>query len=400
MEVQALSKTHKRQVENQPKVVVSCSGRFHAFALAEQLEKHDMLTGFYTTYAYQKNILMRRFTSRVDKENIPVRKIQTALPIAMMMKLGVAMHDANERYDKWVAKKIKNKDYSVFIGWSGMSLHAIEAAKKSGKTTIVERGSSHILYQDKILREEYARFGIKFKIDPRTVEKELAEYKLADYISIPSAFVKNSFLEYGVPERKLIQNPYGSSSHFKKLDSGFSKDRFRVLYVGNLTVQKGLIYMFEAIKKLNLPQEKIEYWFIGKVDGEMKATVEKYAQPNWTFFGHVNFYDLPKYISACDVAVQPSLQEGLSMVIPQILSCGVPVVATTNTGGEDIITEAKNGFIIPVRNPKKIAEKIGLLFSDSKLLEKMKMAAAEVSGRDFSWDGYGERYVDFLQTVV
>jgi glycosyltransferase involved in cell wall biosynthesis len=381
--------------------IVSCSGRFHAFALAEQLEKRGLLTGFYTSYAWQKNKLMRRFASRIDKEQIPAGKIHTAIPVAAMVRLGIQPYIYNEFYDKWVARRMTGrKNYKAFIGWSGMSLNAIRQAGKEGNVTILERGSSHIQYQDNLLREEYKKFGLDFRINPRTVDKELQEYEEADYISIPSTFVRNSFLKMGVPASKLIQNAYGSSSHFKKVKTDDSSAVFRVLYVGNLTIQKGLIYLFEALKKTGAAEDNFEAWFIGKVDDEMKNTVEKYARPNWKFFGHINFYDLPRYIIACDVAVQPSLQEGLSMVIPQLLACGVPVIATTNTGGEDVIEDGETGFIVPIRDPEAIAGKIRLLYENRERLEHMKLQAARHEKTGLSWDAYGKRYADFLREVA
>lgn len=384
--------------------IVSCSGRFHAFALAEQLEKHGLLAGFYTSYAYQKNTLMRRFTSRVDKELIPVSKIHTAIPLAIMMQKGIAPFVSNDHYDRWVARSLaRRQDYQFFVGWSGMSLAALRVAKKAGKTVIIERGSSHIQYQDRILHEEFKKFGVRFNVDARTIEKELQEYEEADYISIPSGFVKDSFLEMGVPAEKLVHNPYGTSAHFKKPENGqlgdAPRDKFRVLYVGSLMIRKGLVYLFEALHRVKVPQERLEVWFVGKIDDDLKSTVEQYARPNWKFFGHLNHYDLPQHISACDVAVQPSLEEGLSMVIPQTMGCGVPVIATTNTGGQDVITDGKNGFIVPIQDPDAIAERIEQLYEDRPLLHQMKAAAAAIAGRDFSWDNYGERYADFLMKI-
>jgi glycosyltransferase involved in cell wall biosynthesis len=383
-------------------VAISCSTKFHAFALAEQLEKNGQLAALFTTYAYGKNILMRRLAGRVDKEKIPVEKIHTLVPLAVGMKTWNNPHFWNDWFDRWVAGKIAGiEGCTVFIGWSGMSLRALRSAKAAGKITIIERGSSHIRYQDKMLHEEYKRFGIDFHVDPRTVEKELAEYEEADYISIPSTFVKNSFLEFGVPASKLIQNAYGTSGYFKRVESNRPKDDvFRVLYLGSLTIRKGLIYLFEALQKLPLAQDKFEAWFIGKVDEEMKSTVEKYARPNWKFFGHVNHYELPAHISACDVAVHPSLEEGLSLVTLQMLGCGVPVISTTNTGGEDIIEEGESGFIVPIRDAGAIAEKIMLLFEDRERLAKMKTSASQATSRSFSWDDYGRRYTAFIGRLI
>ena len=55
-------------------VIVSCPTKFWAFNLAEQLERFKKLSGLYSTYAYQKNTLFRPLISRVDKEDIPLKK--------------------------------------------------------------------------------------------------------------------------------------------------------------------------------------------------------------------------------------------------------------------------------------------------------------------------------------
>lgn len=380
-------------------VAVSCSGKFHAFALSEQLEKHGRLAKLFTTYAYQKNGWMRRFAGRVDKENIPPEKISTALALAAGMKLKEAPQYWNDLFDHWVARRLPDTGRcKVFIGWSGMSLYSLRKAKQEGKITVLERGSAHIRYQDEILSEEYRKFGIRFSIDPHTVEKELKEYEEADFISIPSTFVKKSFLENGLPERKLFLNPYGASTWFKPVETDFPRGGFRVLYLGNLTIQKGLIYLFQALEQLNIPG--IEAWFIGKVDEEMRQTVEKYARPNWKFFGFVNHYELPKYLSACDVGVIPSVQDGFGMVVPQMMSCGLPVIASTNTAAEDIIEDGNNGFIVPICSPQALAERLRQLHEDRDLLCRMKQRAAATGKGAFTWEQYGSRYVDFLNEIT
>ncbi|GAB4497593.1 MAG: hypothetical protein OHK0019_31440 [Saprospiraceae bacterium] len=383
------------------KTLISCSGKFHAFALAEQLQKHGMLAGLYTSYAWQKNRLMRRFAKRTDKENIDPRLISTNIPLAFLTKTTRREFFCNDLYDRWVAQNIaRRKDYDVFIGWSGMSLRAIRAVKKAGKIVILERGSSHILYQNEILKEEYARFGIDFSIDERVIEKELQEYETCDFISIPSSFVKNSFLEKGVALEKLVMNPYGASQIFQPEKRDRKDDVFRVLYLGGLTVQKGLKYFFEAIRQLEINSKHLEIWFIGSISDELKTEIERHKQPNWKFWGHIPQHELPEKITQCDVGVFPSLQDGFGMVIPQMLGCGVPVIATTNTGGTDIIREGETGFIIPIRSPEAIAEKIMFLYQNPEKLAAMKVAAAASVQNGFTWDDYGERYISFLKNLA
>lgn len=167
--------------------IISCITKFHAFALAEQLDKRNLLSSFYTSFAYQKNSFFRLFTNRIDKEQINRSYIQTRIPIAIGSKLYNNDFFWMEKFDQWVSNKLKQeKNYSTFIGWSGMSLHAIRQAKNEGKVTILERGSSHILYQNKILNEEYRKFGINYQINRSVIKKELKEYEEADYIAVPS----------------------------------------------------------------------------------------------------------------------------------------------------------------------------------------------------------------------
>lgn len=380
-------------------VIVSCSGKFHAFNLAEQLDKNNLLVDFYTSYASFKNTFLKKIVKRQDKEKISPDKVHTFVPTAFGTKLTTDYYFWNNLFDKYVARKLaKRNDFEVFIGWSGMSLYSIRAAKKKGKKTIVERGSSHILYQEKILKEEYAKFGKPFNIDPRGIKKELQEYEEADIISIPSTFVKNTFLEYGVSEEKLFVNPYGVSSYFEKKEVAQS-DKFIVLYLGSLTIRKGLIYLFEALHQLNIPDSQYEAWFIGEIDDEMQDICNKYKKENWKFFGKIDHYKLAHYISQCDVMVQPSIEEGLSMVIAQVLSCGVPVIATENTGGKDIIDDGNMGFIIPARSAKAISTILNQLYAQPQLLANLKNNLNNSSKPNFTWEQYGERYKKLINIL-
>jgi glycosyltransferase involved in cell wall biosynthesis len=383
-------------------VIISCSTKFHAFAMAEQFEKHGVLCRFYTTFASQKNIIFQKLVRRIDTEKIPRNKFSTNILIAFGIKI---FHKNpffwNNLFDLWVSIKLQmNQNFDVFIGWSGMSLHSIKIAQRFGKITILERGSAHIKVQNAILKDEYLKRGIQFSIDERIISKELEEYEIADYISIPSTFVKNSFVEMGIKQEKLIINPYGSGKiFFKKELTHKANSKFIVIYLGVLTVQKGLIYLFNAINELKIDSQEIEFWFIGEVSNELKGTIEILKHDNWVFMGNKPQHELPDLLSKGDIAIQPSLQDGFGMVINQTLACGLPTICTTNTGGPDIIKDGVNGFIVPIRSPEKIKEKIELLFLNPELLKQMKYNAANTTKEGFTWDDYGKRWVENLEVI-
>jgi len=385
-------------------VTISCSGKFHAFALAEQLADREMLDQFFTSYASMKNNFFSRIVSRADKENIPVRKIITNIPLAFPLKLWQKKaHVWNHYFDLSVARRIRKSKSRVFIGWSGMSLHSMRAARKAGMISIVERGSSHILFQNELLTREYNRYGLRFHTHPDVLSTELKEYEEADYISVPSHFVKKTFLDRGIPESKIFLNPYGVKGDFTdagKMGDGNEQRKLKILYLGTLSYRKGLLYLFEALNLLDIPQDEYEVDFIGKIEKGFNRFCKSYRKDNWNFIGHIDHNQLPGYIRSADLGVIPSIEDGFGMVIPQMMACRIPVITTTNTGGNDLIRNGENGFVIPIRDPRSIAQKIELLYNDRAMLSRMKDQALDTILEGNTWKAYGDRYAAFLKNIV
>ena len=380
-------------------VNVSCSTKFHAFALAEQLEKNQMLKTLYSVYHERKNPLLSRLNKRHDPEVIPLSNIHTFPQLSPLFKFRKDHFANNNLFDRLVSKNLsRDNDYKAFIGWSGMSYQSLMEVKKNAKLAILERGSCHISFQFELLTEEYNSLGLTFRGDSRVEQKEIVEYELADFITVPSKFAKRSFLERGFPPNKIFVNNFGVSSFF--FPKAPKNKKFTILYVGALTVQKGLIHLFKALHLLKWSLSDYEVWFIGQSSSELNQFITSYKRSNWIFFGHTAHHELADKISRCSVMVHPSIQEGLSMVIPQVMSCGVPVIATTNTGGEDIIENGVNGFIVPIRSPELIANRLQQLYEDQDALKKMQREALNHVAKYSSWDQYGSRYAEFIKSRI
>ncbi len=340
------------------KVNIAVIGRFHAFNLALQLQKHNVLNKLITTYP-------KFFTKKFGiNNNAVVSELSLELLYRFQQKFiskfPLINNCINFQHFKNKTHAIKSskflKDCDIFIGFSGSSLEAIIEAKKLGKITILERGSSHYNYQMKILQEEYLKFNIPFLPDYSHWQRELLEYELTDYISIPSSFVKKTFLDEGISEKKILLNPYGVNlSEFKQIPK--NDDIFRIIYAGNLSIIKGSYYLLEAFNELNLP--KSELWHIGTINKEMLPLLNNYRNNNKIkFLGHKPQKELHKYYSQGSCFAIISVDDGFAMVVSQALSCGLPCVVSENTGASDIIENDYNGYVIPIRNIELLKEKI------------------------------------------
>ncbi|MFC1490474.1 glycosyltransferase family 4 protein [Candidatus Latescibacterota bacterium] len=277
-------------------------------------------------------------------------------------------------------------------------MRSLRKAKHFGAITIVERGSSHMQYQCKILLEEYEKWDVVSQIaHPRIIEKEVKEYEEADYITVPSTFVKNSFIEYGIPESKLIQVPFGVDlNHFYPL--GKQDNVFRIIFAGTLCLRKGIPYLLQAFFELKL--KNAELWLIGSKTEEINPFLEKYSSPNIIHKGPFSEFDLHKYYSQGSVFCMPSIEEGLALVQPQAMACGLPLICTTNTGGGDLITDGKEGFVIPIRDIEALKEKILYFYEHPRECIEMGNAAREKIKCGYSWQDYGNKMINEYKRIV
>lgn len=377
-------------------ITISVNGRRHAFDLANQLIKRHCLDRLITSYP--------KFKAR--EWNIPNSYISSLLPTELFNRCRryfpsplkpTLNYLQNEWFDKWAAIRIPSTS-NIFIGWSGNSLNCIRKAKSRETKTVLIRGSSHILYQKKIIEEEYESFGLPKPAFPeKIIEKELKEYSECDCLSIPSSFVKRTFSDYIKKDMRFIQVPYGVDlSHFKKIEK--SDSVFRIITSGLLSLIKGGYYILRAIHELNLPN--FEYWHLGTISPEMEQFVTKFKSPNIIFQGHKPQHELYKYYSQGSVFVMPSLEEGLSLVQPQAMSCGLPLICTTNTGGEDLITNEAEGFVIPIRDVDSLKEKILYLYENREICTQMGNAAMKKVTQGYSWNAYVEKLITEYKALL
>jgi glycosyltransferase involved in cell wall biosynthesis len=376
------------------KVNIGVVGRFHAFDLAKQLQKYKLLNKLITTYPKFK----------VKEWEIESDKIVSEIFLEILRRYGNRIsYISKENINKFIS--IKHAKYAIsylnqcdiYIGWSGSSLETLIEAKKRGVTTILERGSTHYTYQQNILFEEFNKYGLKFNINYDIWARELLEYELCDYISIPSSFVKRTFMEKGIPENKLLVNPYGVDlSNFKQIPK--EDDIFRIIFAGGGSLRKGYHYLLQAFYELDLPN--CELWHLGSVNDEMRPYIEKYKHKNWILKGHKPQNELYKYYSQGSVFILPSLEDGFSMVQFQAMACGLPLVCTTNTGGEDLISkDGEEGFVIPIRDVEAIKEKILYLYENQNICKEMGKKAKKRVSNGFTWEDYGNRYIKNIDRI-
>ena len=222
------------------------------------------------------------------------------------------------------------------------------------------------------------------------------EYDLADIVSIPSNFVCGTFTDKGFDRKKLFLNHYGTNlTEFVYAPK--AHDTFRIVYVGALSIRKGIHYLLEAFKSLNLPSS--ELWLVGDLEAEAESFFIKYQSDKIKHFKPVSQRNLNLLYNQCDVFAICSIEEGMAMVQAQAMACGLPIICTKNTGGGDLIDDGVSGFVLPIRNVNLLKEKLELFYEDRERIKYMGKMAKIAANNTLSWQNYGKRAVDFYKHI-
>ncbi len=396
------------------KVTVSCAGRFHAFELAEQLEKHGHLHKFLTTTLNEKLIPNRKLPDLLKTEAAKSKIVEIAapeyigygvrkLPFNNSVESSYLLKD--NLYDRTAAAHIDHSD--IFVGWAHQSLFQLREAKTRGAKAIIERGSTHIDFQQSVIDTERLKLGLPAltgnNVQSLIRDKQLKEYHEADYIMVPSEFSRKTFTDRGFSESKILKNPYGIDlSRFHPTSSKtFLKDgTLRILCISPLSVQKGTHLLLEAVASLKKKGKLIHLTIIGQTEPEFKKWLRTSNLAS-VIDSHISFvpnHELLHHYQEADVFCLSSIQEGLALVLAEAMASGLPVIATDRTGIEEIATEDGCAIVIPASDSIALAGAINEA-SDREQLESLSRHGLEHVG-NMGWDDYGERAIALYEGIL
>ena len=357
------------------------------------------LTPSYGTVFYQEALasyragsLKRMITAglRHGTGDIPAEKIRQTLGSVrfLTMRIPNMRRELNlivtgVLHDVIAARRIEQAD--ALKVWNHGALYTLRQARKMGTVTVLERSSSHMLTQNRLLVEELRRHGRKLStyVAPITIKRALAEYEAADYIRVPSPFVYDSFVENGVPAEKLILAPYGTDlTSFRQAKRKRMDDRFVVVCVGSVGWRKGVTDLLESWRIARLPNATLV--LAGHVMPEAReevAAAQIEMGDSLDASGAVS--DVPQLLADSDLFVLPTVEEGSAISIYEAMAVGLPIITTKNSG--TVGRDGKEVRLVPIRDPEAIAVAFQELQRDADARRALGTAARALS-ESFTWE--------------
>ena len=238
-------------------------------------------------------------------------------------------------------------------------------------------------------------------------------YRHADFAVVYGTHVKAYLVGRGMKEDRIfIAQNTADNELYSKIPTDEEKLSFRekyglaenepaLLYVGRFSAEKG---PKELLKALSLVKDPPKLIMIGK--GPEKEWCENFAKEknlSVIFAGYVANEELYHYYNAIPIVVIPSvdmpeLKEAWSLTVNECMNQGCVVVATESVGAAagGLVEDGRTGFIVPERDPEKMAAAIEKLVKDKELRETLSQnAKAKIA----TWD-YDHMAEGFRQAVT
>ncbi|WP_276373427.1 glycosyltransferase family 4 protein [Chryseolinea sp. H1M3-3] len=407
-------------------IVTHPTGNRNVRAVLSSFDKAGLLAEFNTTVHVDaasswlkalpsgvRSELLRR-TYPIPASRVTTRPILEGLRLALP-KFGLSKFTQSEKsfasidavyrdLDKNVSKRLssllRRQPFDAVYGYEDGAFETFKRAKNLGLKCIYDLPIAYWETSRKLLLEEATRkpswaitLGGGITDSEEKLNRKTRELELADVVVGPGSFVMNSLPSWA-KNKKIVVSPFGSpegqaSSQRERKPS--AERPLRVLFVGSMGQRKGLGDLFDAFKMLN--NKNIELVVLGSLLAPMDFYKKEFS--NFQYEANRPNEQVLELMRSCDVFCLPSIVEGRALVMQEAMSQGLPIIITENTGGSDLVEEGKTGFLVPIRSPQAIAEKISWFLDNRSAIPQMGINAKQHAAT-YTWENYGSVIVNSL----
>jgi glycosyltransferase involved in cell wall biosynthesis len=400
-------------------VIVSHPAQQHSYRLAAAIEKNEMLHSYCTTVYYRPNKLLYLTLSKLLSQDNVERMIRRKLPfldyklkqfneLTGLLYLYIMRKDKKGKissiygnylggkFGKSIAKYAKKNNVKAVVAYDRFAYNCFQELEGTDIIRILDMSSIPVKTICDIIARDLPNSGTFSGtyyqqlqgFYQSTIQRSIKEIQVSDYFLVASEFVKNILIEENVEEEKIFIARYGadiSRFSFETKKRKKSNEKVIFLFVGRLTAAKGIHYLLEAFKQLN--RDDIEL----RVAGSMMNNEPLFEQYRdyFTYLGEVPNHEMPDIYKQSDIFVLPTMYDGASLAIVEALASGLPVISTQSAGNSELITDGKDGFVIPTGEIDPLMDKIIWFAENKDKIVSMALDARKTAELN-TWDKYDE----------
>lgn len=401
-------------------LVAHPTGNRNVRAILSSLFERQMLAAFHSTVALTgQEAWIKRLPAALQQELLrrsypipsalinahPWREVlrmvaqKGRLQRLLQPETGWASIDAIYRdLDQRVAQSLRGASLDAVYAYEDGALETFRRAKDLGLTCIYDLPIAYWETGRQLMQQEAERYpnwvqtlGGSIQDSSEKTDRKTQELALADVVITSGSFVSDSLPAFARAKDQIV-SPFGSPLTATPEPRSAGRGPLRVLFAGSMGQRKGLADLFAAVQQL--PKGSIELVVMGSLLAPLSFYRQQYA--DFTYEAGRPHDQVLALMRSCDVFCLPSIVEGRALVMQEAMSQGLPLIITPNTGGADLILEGETGFLVPIRSPERIAEKLVWFLEHRDAIPEMGRQAQQHAAR-YTWERYGQRIATALQ---
>jgi glycosyltransferase involved in cell wall biosynthesis len=255
------------------------------------------------------------------------------------------------------------------------------------------------------IKAQEATSSISFRFFGRVLANSEAQARELEEWHLPAARVTvlPSFVD-----TRAVQSPSPAQVAAARKALGVPSTRPVLTTVARLSAQKGHIYMLRALRDIRQVVPNVLYLVVGDAEADWhgegmrqrleREVVELGLTDAVQFLGQRD--DLATILHATDVLVSPSLREGMSVILLDAMSAGLPIVATTVGGSPEVVCDGRTGMLVPPADAAALTRALSGLLVDADRRRALGAAGRRRVEERFATRVAADRFLDVCHEVI
>ena len=215
----------------------------------------------------------------------------------------------------------------------------------------------------------------------------------------------NRLVSWGVAKKKFFYLICGSGTNLSKFKNLIEPSRaITICFCGRLLHDKGVFDFINAAKIIKKRAIKTKFLLAGNLDPKNISSLSKKELKNIKKEKIVDVVgyqrDIPRLFARSNIICLPSYGEGLPKVLIEAAAASRAVVTTAIPGCRDAIIANKTGLLVPVKNPKKLADAFEYLIKHPARRLTMGKAGRKLAEKKFSIERVVKAHISIYQKLI
>jgi glycosyltransferase involved in cell wall biosynthesis len=300
-------------------------------------------------------------------------------------------------YDRWVRCHLQPGDH-IISSYAYANACLAWCRRHEGKV-FLDGGSAHPDSFWEVIEEEHRRWNCRYPPVARFYyERARRTVGEVDYVLSPSSFVRNSFLARGFDRERILDvfYPVDLSCFTPARQERPPQRPLTIINTGMLSLLKGTPYLLEAFRLIRKEVPDARLLLTDTVMDSAKPILARYRDLPIEWSRSLPHDQLAERLRSADVFILPSLNDGFGLVITESMACGLPCITTPNTGASDLVENAVNGTVVPIRDAKAIRD--ATLFWWDRIRTGYRVPTADLQQK-VSFDRLEARFLGYLRRL-